>query len=163
MSSYRKMFFRKIRRLRALAKLARMEGIPRRGKKTRFDKQDRCRYIRSAYALQALEPAWIPVRQIKVGERAIKRCVRRWAKILLFPDNKPTIISNTETRIDYTKKRKKGNPIYIIRTYRVCLIQPNDTIYQVSGVSETIARRALALAAYRMPIKTEFVYILTYV
>ena len=100
------MRLRRIRRLRALAALARMEGISRRGKKTRFHKQDRCRYDRCRYALQALEPAWIPVRQIEAGGWAIKRCVRRWAKIWVLPDEKPVII---------------------------CLIQPGDILYEISS------------------------------
>jgi ribosomal protein L16/L10AE len=85
MSSYLKMRLRRIRRLRALAALARMEGISRRGKKTRFHKQDRCRYDRCRYALKPLEPAEIPIRQIEAGRWAIERYLRRRGKLWVLP------------------------------------------------------------------------------
>ena len=141
MSRYRELRLRRIRRLRALARLARMKRISRRGYSIPFVK------YAARYAIKALEPAWIPARQIEAGRKAIKRCVGRRTKIWVFPHEKPFPMNKMETRIptDYILHVKPGYVLFEI---------------SASGVPETIARRALALAAYRMPIKTEFIYVI---
>ena len=40
--------------------------------------------------------------------------------------------------------------------YWVAVIQPGRVIYEVTGLAETIARQALKIAAYKMPVKTKF-------
>ena len=113
----------------------RMKGISRRGNSISFG---RCRY-----ALQALEPAWIEEKTIEAGRRAIKRCVRSWAKIWVFPHEKPFRMNNSMLT-DYILRVKSGYILFEIS----------------STISETIARRTLALADYRMPIKTQFIFYL---
>ena len=148
------MRLRRIRRLRALAALARMEGISRRGNSISFARH---RYYLQlppreyTYYLRAREPAWVPVRQIEAGRRAIERYLRHRGKLWVLP-HKPLAIKNTETRID---RSYTGDPKYVVRKYWVCLIQPNEVLYEMSEVPETIARIALARAAYGIPIKTE--------
>ena len=116
----------------------RMKGVSCRGNSISFGR----------YALQALEPAWITARQIEAGRRAITRYVRRGAKIWvrIFPD-KPVTMRTTETRMG----SGKGDP-----KYWVCVIKPGRILYEMSGVSETIARRAISIAAHKMPIQTQF-------
>ena len=128
-------------------------------KRTRFRKQHRGRmkgisrrgnFISSGrYALQALEPAWITARQIEAGRRAITRCVRRGAKIWvrIFPD-KPVTIRKTETRMG----SGKGDP-----KYWISVVKPGRILYEMSGVSEIVARRAISIAAHKMPIRTQFI------
>nr|YP_010832274.1 ribosomal protein L16 [Astragalus sieversianus]WFG51712.1 ribosomal protein L16 [Astragalus sieversianus] len=128
-------------------------------KRTKFRKQHRgrmkgraCRGNRicfGKYALQALEPAWITSRQIEAGRRAMSRNVRRGGQIWvrIFPD-KPVTVRPTETRMG----SGKGSP-----EYWVAVVKPGKILYEMSGVSETIARKAISIAASKMPIRTQFI------
>nr|CUR04384.1 rpl16 [Acacia longispinea]CUR04474.1 rpl16 [Acacia longispinea] len=128
-------------------------------KKTRFRKQHRGRMkgISSRgnhicfgrYALQALEPAWITSRQIEAGRRAMSRNARRGGKIWvrIFPD-KPVTVRPTETRMG----SGKGSP-----EYWVAVVKPGRILYEMGGVTENIARKAVAIAASKMPIRTRFI------
>nr|YP_010290985.1 50S ribosomal protein L16 [Juncus alatus]ULQ66575.1 50S ribosomal protein L16 [Juncus alatus] len=116
----------------------RMKGVSQRGNHISFGR----------YALQALEPAWITARQIEAGRRAMTRYVRRGAKIWIriFPD-KPVTMRTAETRMG----SGKGDP-----KYWISVIKPGRILYEMAGVSETIARRAISIAAHKMPIRTQF-------
>nr|YP_009109169.1 ribosomal protein L16 [Corallorhiza trifida]AIW51637.1 ribosomal protein L16 [Corallorhiza trifida] len=127
-------------------------------KRTRFRKQHRgrmkgisCRghhICFGRYALQALEPAWITARQIEAGRRAMTRYGRGgkiWLRI--FPD-KPITVRPTETRMG----SGKGSP-----EYWVSVVKPGRILYEMSGVSETVAKAAMKIAACKMPIRTQFV------
>lgn len=100
------------------------------------------------YALQALEPAWLTSRQIEAGRRVMTRYVRRTGKlwIRIFPD-KPITIRPAETRMG----SGKGAP-----DYWVAVIKPGKVIYEITGVPESVARRAMKIASYKMPFKTKF-------
>ena len=100
------------------------------------------------FGLQALEPCWITSRQIESGRRVLTRYVRRGGKlwIRIFPD-KPITIKPAGTRMG----SGKGAP-----EYWVAVVHPGKIIYEMKGVSEAIARQALRIAAYKMPIKTKF-------
>lgn len=100
------------------------------------------------FALQALEPCWITSRQIESGRRVLTRYVRRGGKlwIRIFPD-KPITMRPAGTRMG----SGKGAP-----EYWVAVVQPGKILYELKGVSEAIARQALRIAAYKMPIKTKF-------
>nr|YP_010730581.1 ribosomal protein L16 [Wolffia arrhiza]WEG23870.1 ribosomal protein L16 [Wolffia arrhiza] len=128
-------------------------------KRTRFRKQHRGRMKGTSsrgnhisfgrYALQALEPSWITARQIEAGRRAISRYARRGGKIWvrLFPD-KPVTLRPAETRMG----SGKGSP-----EYWVAVVKPGRILYEIGGVSETVARTAMLLAASKMPIRTQFI------
>jgi len=100
------------------------------------------------YALQALEPCWLTSRQIEAGRRVLTRYVRRTGKlwIRIFPD-KPITIRPAETRMG----SGKGAP-----DYWVAVIKPGKILYEITGVPEPIARKALKIASYKMPVKTKF-------
>nr|YP_009463722.1 50S ribosomal protein L16 [Haematococcus lacustris]ALO21573.1 ribosomal protein L16 [Haematococcus lacustris]AUW36544.1 50S ribosomal protein L16 [Haematococcus lacustris]UMB51726.1 ribosomal protein L16 [Haematococcus lacustris] len=100
------------------------------------------------FALQAIEPCWITSRQIESGRRVLTRYVKRGGKlwIRIFPD-KPITIRPAGTRMG----SGKGAP-----EYWVAVIQPGKILYEIKGVSEIIARQALRIAAYKMPVKTKF-------
>lgn len=100
------------------------------------------------YALQALEPCWLTSRQIESGRRVMTRYVKRSGKlwIRIFPDKQITI-RPAETRMG----SGKGSP-----DYWVAVIQPGKIIYEITGVPEEIARRAMKIASYKMPVKTKF-------
>lgn len=100
------------------------------------------------YALQALEPCWLTSRQIEAGRRVMTRYVRRTGKlwIRIFPD-KPITIRPAETRMG----SGKGSP-----DYWVAVIKPGKILYEITGVPEAVARRAMKIASYKMPVKTKF-------
>nr|YP_010832122.1 ribosomal protein L16 [Caragana acanthophylla]WFG51256.1 ribosomal protein L16 [Caragana acanthophylla] len=127
--------------------------------RTRFRKQHRGRMKGRAYrgnticfgkyALQALEPAWITSRQIEAGRRAMSRNVRRGGQIWvrIFPD-KPVTVRPTETRMG----SGKGSP-----ESWVAVVKPGKILYEMGGVPENIARKAISIAASKMPIRTQFI------
>uniref|UniRef100_UPI00315C6C92 ribosomal protein L16 n=1 Tax=Ophioglossum thermale TaxID=488176 RepID=UPI00315C6C92 len=117
----------------------RMKGVSTRGNLICFGK----------FALQALEPSWITARQIEAGRRAITRYARRGGKIWIriFPD-KPITARPAETRMG----SGKGSP-----EYWVAVIKPGRILYEMSGVSESVARAAMRIAAYKMPVRTKFI------
>jgi large subunit ribosomal protein L16 len=100
------------------------------------------------FALQALEPCWITSRQIEAGRRVITRYARRGGKlwIRIFPD-KPVTMRPAETRMG----SGKGSP-----EYWVAVVKPGKILYELKGVPETVARAAMRIASYKMPIKTQF-------
>ncbi|KAL1348478.1 hypothetical protein AAHE18_07G082100 [Arachis hypogaea] len=101
------------------------------------------------YALQALEPAWITSRQIEAGRRAMSRNVCRGGQIWvrIFPD-KPVTVRPTETRMG----SGKGSP-----EYWVAVVKPGRILYEMGGVAENIAKRAISIATSKMPIQTQFI------
>lgn len=117
----------------------RMKGISSRGNHICFGR----------YALQALEPAWITSRQIEAGRRAMSRNVRRGGQIWvrIFPD-KPVTVRPTETRMG----SGKGFP-----EYWVAVVKPGKILYEMGGVPENIARKAISIASSKMPIRTQFI------
>lgn len=116
-----------------------MKGAAARGNSVCFGK----------FGLQALEPAWITSRQIEAGRRAITRYARRGGKlwIRIFPD-KAITVRPAETRMG----SGKGSP-----EYWVAVVKPGRVLYEMGGVSRSIARAAMRIASFKMPIKTQFV------
>jgi len=117
----------------------RMRGKATRGNEITFGK----------YALQALEPAWITSRQIEASRRTITRYTKRGASlwIRIFPDKSVTARA-AESRMGSGKGTVD---------YWVAVVKPGTIIFEISSVPEEIARAALSLAAYKLPIKTKFI------
>ncbi|MDY7006377.1 MAG: 50S ribosomal protein L16 [Cyanobacteriota bacterium] len=128
-------------------------------KRTKFRKQQRGRMRGNAntgnsiafgeFALQALEPSWITSRQIEASRRAMTRYIRRGGKIWIriFPD-KPVTMRAAETRMG----SGKGAP-----EYWVAVVKPGRIMFELGGVAEDIAREAMRLASFKLPIKTKFI------
>ncbi|MGH2559867.1 MAG: 50S ribosomal protein L16 [Thermomicrobiales bacterium] len=97
------------------------------------------------FALQALEPAWVSSRQIEAARRSITNYLKRGGKvwIRIFPD-KPVTQKPAETRMG----SGKGNP-----EYWVAVVKPGRMLFEVGGVSETLATEALRRASMKMPMK----------
>jgi len=117
----------------------RMRGNANRGNKVSFGE----------YGLQALEPSWISNRQIESARVAITRHIKRGGKvwIRIFPD-KPITQKPAETRMG----KGKGNP-----EAWVAVVKPGRILFELEGVPENIAQRALDLGAAKLPIKCKFV------
>ena len=101
------------------------------------------------YGLVATEPAWITSQQIEAARIALTRHTKRggqvWIKI--FPD-KPVTEKPAETRMG----SGKGSP-----EYWVAVVKPDRVLFEISGVSESIAKEALRLAGHKLPIKTKII------
>lgn len=101
------------------------------------------------FGLQALEAAWITNRQIEAARIAITRYIKRGGKvwITIFPD-KPVTEKPAETRMG----SGKGNP-----EHWVAVVKPGRIMFQLSGVTQPVAKEAMRLAANKLPIKCRFV------
>ncbi len=101
------------------------------------------------FGLKAIGRGRLTARQIEAGRRAMTRRIRRGGKIWIrvFPD-KPI----TKKPLEVRQGKGKGSV-----EYWVALIQPGRVLYEMQGVSEEMAREALALAAAKLPFKTVFV------
>jgi len=128
-------------------------------KKVKFRKQQRGRRRGKArrgstlnfgeFGLQALEPCWLTARQIEAGRIAITRHAKRKGKLWVrtFPW-KPVTKKPTEVRMG----KGKGDP-----DFWVDVIKPGRIIYEVEGMSESVAREAMRLAAHKLPVRTSFI------
>jgi large subunit ribosomal protein L16 len=101
------------------------------------------------FGLQAVEPGWITNRQIEAARVAITRYIKRGGKVWIniFPD-KPVTEKPAETRMG----SGKGSP-----EHWVAVVKPGRVMFEVAGVSESVAREAIRLASHKLPIKTRFV------
>ncbi|GBD31316.1 MAG: 50S ribosomal protein L16 [Gemmatimonadales bacterium] len=101
------------------------------------------------YGLMSLDPGWVSNRQIEAARVALTREMKRGGKIWIriFPD-KPITKKPAETRMG----KGKGNP-----EGWVAVVKPGRVMFEVEGVSEELARRALRLAAAKLPVRTKFV------
>jgi large subunit ribosomal protein L16 len=101
------------------------------------------------YGLKAMEPGWVSSRQIEAARIAITRHVKRGCKVWIrvFPD-KPITKKPAETRMG----KGKGSP-----EYWVAVVKSGRVLYEMSGVTEEVAKAALRLASHKLPISTKFV------
>jgi large subunit ribosomal protein L16 len=101
------------------------------------------------YGLKALDSAWISSRQIEAARIAMTRYIKRGGKvwIRIFPD-KPVTKKPAETRMG----KGKGAP-----EFWVAVVKAGRVLFEIEGVTEDIAKEAMRLAAYKLPIKTKFV------
>lgn len=117
----------------------RMKGVAARGNTVAFGE----------FGLQAQECGWITSRQIESSRRAMTRYIRRGGKIWIriFPD-KPVTMRPAETRMG----SGKGNP-----EFWVAVVKPGRIMFEIGGVTEPIAKEAMRLASFKLPIKTKVI------
>ncbi len=117
----------------------RMKGDAKRGTTISF----------GSYGLKAMDSHWITDRQIEAARQALTRHMKRegnvWIRI--FPD-KPITRKPAEVRMG----KGKGN-----LEFWAAVVKPGRILFEVDGVTATIAQEALELAAGKLPIKTKFV------
>ena len=128
-------------------------------KKTKFRKAHKGRIHGNAkggsslsfgsFGLKALDPERITARQIEAARRAITRHMKRQGKVWIrvFPD-----VPVSKKPLEVRMGSGKGSP-----EFWVCRVKPGRIMFELDGVSETIAREALALGAAKLPIQTKFV------
>ena len=117
----------------------RMTGVAKGGTEVNFGE----------FGIQALEPGWITARQIEAARIAMTRHIKRGGKVWInvFPD-KPVTQKPAETRMG----SGKGSP-----EHWVAVVKPGRVMFELSGVSEPLAREAMRLAGMKLPVKTKFV------
>ena len=128
-------------------------------KKTKFRKQHKGRIHGLAkggynvnfgnYALKATEPERITARQIEAARRALTRHMKRQGRvwIRIFPD-----VPVTAKPIEVRMGKGKGSV-----EYWACRVKPGRIMFEVDGVSVNDAKKAMTLAAAKLPIKCKFV------
>ena len=101
------------------------------------------------YGLHTLERGWIKNNQIEACRVTINRYLKRKGKvwIRIFP-HKPTTSRPPETRMG----KGKGAP-----EHWVAVVRPGLMLFEVGGVSETLARDALRRAANKLGVSCRFV------
>ncbi|TGK07760.1 50S ribosomal protein L16 [Leptospira semungkisensis] len=117
----------------------RLKGTDERGSKVSFGE----------FGLKAVTSGRLTARQIEAARITINRQVKRGGKlwIRIFP-HLPITKKPAETRMG----KGKGNPEFWIAE-----IRPGRVLFEMSGIDEATAKKALDLAAYKLPVQTEFV------
>ena len=115
-----------------------MRGVAQRGNTVSFGE----------YGLQSLESAWVTARQIEAGRIAASHFLRREGRVFIriFP-HKPVSGKPLETRMGKGKGAPEG---------WVCVVRPGRILFEMEGVPEADARRAMELASAKLPIRTKF-------
>jgi len=101
------------------------------------------------YALVAASSSWITSNQIEAARIAMTRYTKRGGKVWIniFP-HKPVSKKPAETRMG----SGKGSP-----EYWVAVVKPGRVMFEMAGIPEEVAKEALRLASYKLPIRTKFV------
>ncbi|XOB41436.1 MAG: 50S ribosomal protein L16 [Candidatus Nealsonbacteria bacterium] len=117
----------------------RSKGMAKRGTELSF----------GSYGLKTLEARWISARQIEAARRAIIRHLKKGGKlwIRIFPD-KPITSKGTE----FSMGGGKGS----LKHYS-CAVKPGRVLFELEGIKEELAIKALRTAADKLPVKTKFI------
>ena len=101
------------------------------------------------YGLQAKEGAWISARQIEAARIAMTRYMKRGGKVFIniFPH-----LALTKKPLETRQGKGKGN----VEEY-VAVVKKGKIMFEITGVSEDVAREALRLASHKLPITCRFV------
>ena len=101
------------------------------------------------YALVADGSAWISSNQIEAARIAMTRYVKRGGQVWIdiFP-HKPITKKPAETRMGSGKGSVE---------YWVAVVKPGRVLFEMAGGDESVAREAMRLAGYKLPIKTKFI------
>jgi large subunit ribosomal protein L16 len=100
------------------------------------------------FGLQATRRGWVSARQIEAARVALTRHIKRGGRvwIRIFPD-KPLTKKPAETRMG----KGKGSP-----ELWVAVVKPGRVLFEMEGVSESVAQQAMLLAAHKLSVQTQF-------
>jgi len=98
------------------------------------------------YGLQSLDRGWVTNIQLEACRVAINRAMKRKGKVWIrvFPD-KPYTKKPLEVRMGKGKANVEG---------WVAVVRPGRMMFEVSGVTDAVARESLRLAATKLPVRT---------
>jgi large subunit ribosomal protein L16 len=102
-----------------------------------------------AYGLKAMSPERVTARQIEAARRAMTRHMKRAGRvwIRIFPD-----VPVSQKPAEVRQGKGKGTP-----EYWAARVKPGRIMFEIDGVSKEVARRAMELAAAKLPLQTRFV------
>jgi len=102
-----------------------------------------------AYGLKAMTPERVTARQIEAARRAMTRHMKRAGRvwIRIFPD-----VPVSQKPAEVRQGKGKGSP-----EFWVCRVKPGRIMFEMDGVPLDVAKRAMELAAAKLPVKTKFV------
>jgi large subunit ribosomal protein L16 len=100
------------------------------------------------YGLQAQGNDRISSRQIEAARQAMTRYIQRGGKIWIriFPHTPVT-----RKPLDVKMGSGKGSPEFF-----VAKVRPGTILFEMQGVTESVAREAMRLAGNKLPVKTKF-------
>lgn len=101
------------------------------------------------FGLKSLDAKWVTARQIEAARRAITRHVKRGGKIWIriFP-SKPVTAKSSEIPM--------GGGKGAVDHY-VAVVKPGTVMFEIDGVSDEMAKRALTLAGHKLPVRTKII------
>ncbi len=101
------------------------------------------------YGLQAKTGAWVSAKQIEAARIAMTRYMKRGGKVFIniFPH-----LAITKKPLETRQGKGKGNV-----DEWVAVVKKGKIMFEISGVSEEIAREALRLASHKLPVQCKFV------
>ena len=117
----------------------RMKGIATKGNNVTYGE----------YGLVALEPSWITANQIEAARIAMTRSIRRGGQVYIkiFPHK-----SVTKKPAEVRMGSGKGSP-----EYWVAVVKPGRIMFEMAGIPADVAKEAMRLASYKLPIKCKFI------
>ena len=128
-------------------------------KRTKYRKSHRLSYdghakgntilTKGEYGLMAIDGAWVSARQIEAARIAMTRYMKRGGKVFIniFPH-----LKKKKKPLETRQGKGKGN----VDEY-VAVVKSGKIMFEISEVTEDIAREALRLASHKLPIKCKFV------
>ena len=101
------------------------------------------------YGLVALEGTWVTARQIEAARIVMSRYTKRGGNVYIriFPQ-----LAKTKKPAEVRMGSGKGSP-----EDWVAVVKKGTIMFEMGGVAEDVAREALRLAAYKLPIKCKVV------
>jgi len=101
------------------------------------------------YGIQALTPAYVTNRQIESARIAMTRHIKRGGKVWIniYPD-RPLTKKPAETRMGSGKGSVE---------WWVANVKPGRVLFELSGVSDAVAREALTRAIHKLPLKARII------
>ena len=101
------------------------------------------------YGLKALECGWVSAQQIESARRTITHHTKRIGRVYLrvFP-HKPITKKAAGARMGSGKADIHGY---------VAVIRPGTVLFELSGVTEEMAKEALRLAGHKLSVLTKFI------
>jgi large subunit ribosomal protein L16 len=102
-----------------------------------------------SFGLKSLEAHWITARQIEAVRRVLTRYTKRGGKvwIRIFPD-KPVTAKGGEMPMG----KGKGSV-----DHYVAVVKPGMIMFEMDGISADMAKEALRLSAYKLPVKAKVI------
>ena len=101
------------------------------------------------YGLKSLEACWISSRQIEAARKVLTKYIKKGGKIWIriFPDKSVTVKGG-----EIPMGKGKGAV-----DHYVAVVKPGMVMFEMAGVSQSEAKEAMKMAAYKLPVKCKYI------